>query len=92
VGLSTGQGTAEPGYATVNANPHHGEYARFQPGAGMAMSFDDLKTIEAKKFLVAVTGGPRENSTIGDAVAAAAFVTAAERSAETGRWEPVAAH
>jgi predicted dehydrogenase len=89
--LFTGQGTAEPGYATVNANPHHGEFARFQPGAGMAMSFDDLKTIEARKFLVAVTGGPRENSTIEDAVAAAAFVTAAERSAESGRWEPVSA-
>ena len=87
--LSVGHGTAEVGYVTVNAGVQHGDFARFQPGAGMAMSFDDLKTIEAKKFLVAVTGGPQENSTIGDALAAAAFVSAAERSAESGRWEPV---
>lgn len=87
--LSVGQGTAEAGYVTVNAGVQHGDFARFQPGAGMAMSFDDLKIIEAKKFLVAVTGGPQENSTIADAVAAAAFVSAAERSAESGRWESV---
>lgn len=85
--LSTGPGTAEAGYVTVHANSHHGDFARFQLGAGMAMSFDDLKTIEAKKFLLAVTGEAEANSTIADAVAAAAFVTAAERSAESGRWE-----
>ena len=58
--ISAGQGTAEAGYVTVNANIQHGDFARFQPGAGMAMSFDDLKTIEARKFLVAVTGGPQD--------------------------------
>ncbi len=89
--ISAGQGTAEAGFVTVNANIQHGDFARFQPGAGMAMSFDDLKTIEARKFLVAVTGGPQENSTIGDAVAAAAFVSAAERSAASGRWESLTA-
>ena len=72
--ISVGQGTADAGYVTVNANVQHGDFARFQPGAGMAMSFDDLKIIEAKKFLVAVAGGPQENSTIADALAAAAFV------------------
>ena len=42
------------------------------------MGFDDLKTIEAKKFLAAVAGIAYDNSTIADAVASAAFVTAAE--------------
>lgn len=87
--VSSGRRTAEVGYTRVNANPQLGDFGRFQPGAGVSMGFDDLKTIEARKFLVAVTGGPQENSTLADAVAAAAFVSAAERSAGTGRWQPV---
>ena len=57
------------------------------------MGFDDLKTIEAKKFLLAVAGGAAANSNVHDAVSAAAIVTAAEESAATGQWqkiEPVA--
>jgi hypothetical protein len=50
------------------------------------MGFDDLKTIEAKKFLAAVAGIAYDNSTIADAVASAAFVTAAEDSAASGQW------
>ena len=88
-----GRAADEPGYITVNANPKHGDYSRFQPGPGNAMGFDDLKTIEAKKFLLAVAGGEAANSNVHDAVSAAAIVTAAEESAVTGQWqkiEPVA--
>ena len=46
-----------------------GDYAHFQPGPGNSMGYDDLKVIEAKKFLVAVTGGERRNSTISGGVA-----------------------
>jgi len=45
------------GYTTVLADPSHGEFARFQPGAGISMGFDDLKTIEARLFLESVTSG-----------------------------------
>ena len=65
----SGRGASELGYVTVNANPSYGDFARFQPGAGCSMGFDDLKTIEAKKFLAAVAGVAYENSTIADAVA-----------------------
>ena len=82
----SGRGAAELGYVTVNANPTYGDFARFQPGAGCSMGFDDLKTIEAKKFLAAVAGVAYDNSTIADAVASAAFVTAAEESAASGQW------
>jgi predicted dehydrogenase len=91
--IRIGRGGDEPGYLTVNANPKHGDYSHFQPGPGNAMGFDDLKTIEAKKFLLAVAGGPAENSNVHDALSAAATVTAAEVSAATGQWqklEPVA--
>jgi predicted dehydrogenase len=82
----SGPGAAERGYVTVNANATYGDFARFQPGAGCSMGFDDLKTIEAKKFLAAVAGVASDSSTIADAVASAAFVTAAEESAASGQW------
>jgi predicted dehydrogenase len=82
----SGRDAAELGYVTVNANPGYRDFARFQPGAGCSMGFDDLKTIEARKFLAAVAGIAHDNSTVADAVAAAAFVTAAEESAASGQW------
>jgi predicted dehydrogenase len=88
-----GRSGDEPGYITVNASTKHGDYSSFQPGPGNAMGFDDLKTIEAKKFLLAVAGGEATNSNVHDAVSAAAIVTAAEVSAASGQWqkiEPVA--
>jgi predicted dehydrogenase len=87
--LCLGRSNDEQGYVTVNASPRHGDYARFQPGPGNAMGFDDLKTIEAKKFLHAVCGGPQVNSNVHDAVSAAAIVTAAEVSAASGQWQKV---
>jgi len=82
-----GRNNEEQGFTTVIGSPGHGEYSRFQPGPGNAMGFDDLKIIEAKKFLLAVCDGEKTNSTIADAVAAAALVEAAEKSAATGDWQ-----
>lgn len=87
--LATGPGRPEFGYTTIYAGPGHGDFARFQPGAGTGMGYDDLKVIEAKKFLRAVLGQAAENSTIHDAVAAARVLDAAERSAESRQWEVV---
>jgi hypothetical protein len=53
------------------------------------MGYDDLKVIEAKKFLVAVTGGEQRNSTIEEALADASVITAIATSAEDGRWHTV---
>lgn len=82
-----GRNNDEQGYTIVNASPKHGDYARFQPGPGNSMGFDDLKVIEAKKFLLAVADGEHANSNIHDAASAAAIVSAAETSAETGQWQ-----
>ncbi len=81
------------GYQRVMAAPGFGDFAHFQPGAGTSMGFDDLKVIEARKFLESVVGVRHVNSNIHDAVAAARVVDAAERSAESGQWirlEPTA--
>jgi predicted dehydrogenase len=75
----------------VLANPQLGDYAHFQPGPGIAMGYDDLKVIEAKKFLAAVAGGERRNATIEDAHAVAEVIAAADASAASGAWQPVPA-
>jgi predicted dehydrogenase len=88
--LCLGRGGPHQGYTTVLANPHLGDYARFQPGPGIAMGYDDLKVIEAKKFLLAVAGGERRNATIDDAHAVAQVIAAADASAADGTWQAVA--
>ncbi|HEU4397953.1 MAG TPA: Gfo/Idh/MocA family oxidoreductase, partial [Actinomycetota bacterium] len=89
--LCLGRGGPHQGYTTVLGNPHLGDYARFQPGPGIAMGYDDLKVIEAKKFLVAVTGGERHSATIEDAHAVAEVIAAADASAASGAWQAVPA-
>jgi predicted dehydrogenase len=86
-----GRGGPHQGYTTVLGNAHLGDYARFQPGPGIAMGYDDLKVIEARKFLVAVTGGQRQTCSVDDALSAAEVVAAAERSAADGSWHKVPA-
>ena len=86
-----GRGGPHYGYTTVLGNPYLGDYAHFQPGPGNSMGYDDLKVIEAKKFLVAVTGGERRNSTVDDAHHVAEVITAAAASIERGTWQQVPA-
>jgi predicted dehydrogenase len=84
-----GRGGPHFGYTTVLGNSHLGDYAHFQPGPGTSMGHDDLKVIEAKKFLLAVTGGERCNSTVDDAHHVAEVIAAAAASAESGTWQQV---
>ena len=51
-----------------------GDYGKFQPGPGNSMGYDDLKVIEAKKFLQSVTQGVAGACTIDDAQSAAEVV------------------
>jgi predicted dehydrogenase len=88
--LCLGQGGSDRGYTTVLGNSALGDYGRFQPGPGNSMSYDDLKVIEAKKFLVAAGGGEQRNSTIEEALADAEVIAAAAASARDGAWHKVA--
>ncbi|WP_330342014.1 Gfo/Idh/MocA family protein [Streptomyces sp. NBC_00557] len=75
--------------STVYVGPGHGEYAAFQPGAATSMGYDDLKVIEAYRFLRSVTEGTATGATLSDAVAAAVALDAMSRSAEQGTWVDV---
>ena len=84
-----GEGGTEHGYTTVLAGPGHGDYDRFQPGPGIPMSFDDLKTIEAAAFLSDVAGGTHRAPSAEDGLSAAEICEAIVRSAASRAWEPV---
>ncbi len=78
------------GYATHFVAPGDGEFSRFQPGAGTAMGYDDLKTIEAAQFVASVLRGEQLAPSVADGLAAASIVEAAEASLRDGAWHDVA--
>ncbi|MCO5997327.1 Gfo/Idh/MocA family protein [Actinoallomurus rhizosphaericola] len=71
---------------TVFPGPGDGEYARFQPGPGIVMGYDDTKVIEAAAFLRGVEEGVPHGPTPEDAVRGAEALEAMARSAATGAW------
>ncbi len=77
-------------WSTRFVTPGTGELAAFQPGAGIAMGYDDLKVIEALRFVTSIcqeTGpGAPHGATLADAVAAAEVVEAMRVSARERRW------
>ena len=90
LGVSTGTAYQDQPVSTVFAGPGHGEYAAFQPGSGMAMSYDDLKVVEAYNFLRSVTEGTAHGATLDDAVCSAAALEAMTASAERATWVSLA--
>lgn len=87
--LSTGADYQGQSTSTVLSGPGDGEYAAFQPGAGITMSFDDTKVIEAWGFLRRIDGEHVDGPTIDDAVASARVLDAIVTSAADRRWVSV---
>jgi predicted dehydrogenase len=79
----------DEGYTTILAGPQHGDFAAFQPGAGVPMGYDDLRVIEARGFLAAVRDGEQRGPGVEDMVVCARVLEAIERSSESGAWEAV---
>ena len=78
------------GYSRVLMGPEHPPHAHFQPGAGLPMGYDDLKVVEASRFLESVVDGVQREPGVREALAAARVLEAMERSAESRVWETVA--
>jgi predicted dehydrogenase len=77
------------GYARVLMGPSHPDFARFQPGQGIAMGYDDLKVIEAARFLQSIADGEQREPGVREIAATARALDAIARSCESGRWEAV---
>jgi predicted dehydrogenase len=86
LGLSTGSAYQDEPMRTVHVGPGDGEFGPFQPGAGIAMGYDDLKVIEAYRFLRSIEEGRPHGATIIDAIRSAEALDAMSRSVETGGW------
>ncbi|MFI9822108.1 Gfo/Idh/MocA family protein [Streptomyces sp. NPDC052013] len=89
LGVSRGSSYQDQPVSTVYVGPGDGEFGAFQPGAANAMGYDDLKVIEAYRFLRSVAEGVPHGATLADAVHSAAVLDAMARSAQGGGWVSV---
>ena len=87
--VSVGEAYQNQSVGVVSMGPGDGDYAAFQPGAGISMSYDDLKVIEAARFLRSIAEGTPYGATIDDAVRSAVVLDAVTESVRTGAWVPV---
>ncbi|MFE6282216.1 Gfo/Idh/MocA family protein [Streptomyces sp. NPDC057877] len=86
LGVSRGTAYQDQPVSTVYVGPGHGEFGAFQPGAANAMGYDDLKVIEAHRFLRSIAEGVPHGATLTDAVRSAAVLDAMARSVASGAW------
>ncbi|AWW36590.1 Gfo/Idh/MocA family protein [Streptomyces cadmiisoli] len=89
LGVSRGTTYQDQPVSTVYVGPGDGEFAAFQPGAANAMGYDDLKVVEAYRFLRSIAEDTAYGATLADAVHSAAALDAMTRSARTGSWVSV---
>lgn len=86
LGVSRGTAYQDQPVSTVYVGPGDGEFAAFQPGAANAMGYDDLKVVEAHRFLRSIAEGRPYGATLADAVRSADVLDAMVASAESGAW------
>jgi predicted dehydrogenase len=79
----------EYGFTRALSGAENGHFAKFQPGRGISMSFDDLKTIEASLFVKSVLERRQYAPSASDCYSAAECVAAAKRSIASGTWQKV---
>jgi predicted dehydrogenase len=91
LGVCAGDTYQNQSVATVHVGPGQGEFAAFQPGAGIAMGYDDLKVVEAANFLRSVADGKPHGATVEDAVRSALALEAMTESVQAGAWVKVPA-
>ncbi|OLZ70284.1 myo-inositol 2-dehydrogenase [Streptomyces sp. IMTB 2501] len=89
--VSRGAAYQDQPVSTVFVGPGTGEFAAFQPGAANAMGYDDLKVIEAYRFVRSVAEGVPYGTTLTDAVRSAAALDAMTLAAQRKTWVDVEA-
>ena len=87
--LSVGDEYSNQPTSTVFAGPGDGDYGHFQPGAGIAIGYDDSKVMECAAFLRGIAAGSVQGAGIDDAVASAKVLEAIVTSASSGSWVAV---
>lgn len=76
------------GFRTVYLNPQHKGFKYFQPAGGIAIAFDDMKTLQAHALLNALNGKPYDcDFEMGAKVDA--VIGAVLKSVDSRKWENV---
>ncbi len=73
-------------FSTHYVAPGDGDLARFQPAAGITMSFDDLKIVEANSLVQSIATGKAHGASVEDALYAAEIIEAMAESGRSRRW------
>jgi predicted dehydrogenase len=76
-------------FVTRYVAPGDGEFARFQPGSGIAMGYDDLKVVEAYRLVQSIATGKPHGAAVEDALRVAEIIEAMTESARSRRWVPI---
>ncbi len=80
------EGYTDAAWRLVRVAPGTGELAAFQPGAGIAMGYDDLKVVEAERLVRSIAEDRPLGATVEDALVTARAADALVRSAAERRW------
>jgi len=77
------------GLTNILSGPEHPFHSRFNPGPGVGLGYEDLKTIETSQFVKSIAEGRQGQPGFAEALAVANVQAAMIRSWETGCWEEV---
>ena len=77
------------GSTRIVSGPEHGFHARFNPGAGVSLGYEDLKTIEAHQFLKSIADKRQGSPGLTEALRVAEVLAAIESSRDSERWQEV---
>ena len=83
---TVGQPHGRQGFKTILAGPDHANFREFVPAPGHQLGFNDIKTIEVKALIEALSGGPAFSPDFREAWEIQRVVDGIVRSAKEGRW------
>jgi len=83
------EGGPPDGFATILSGPEHPLHDRFNPGPGVGLGYEDLKTIEIYQFLKSIAEKRQGEPGFTEALAVANVQAAIQRSWVSERWEKV---
>lgn len=86
LGVSLGGDYLDQTVQRTFVGPDAGEAGAFQPGSGIALGYDDLKVVEAARFLQSIADGRPHGATVADAVHSARALDAMVTSARERAW------
>jgi predicted dehydrogenase len=80
---------AHDGYTRIVSGPAHPFHAHFNPATGTGLGYDDLKAIEAYRFLRSIAEKRQAEPGFAEALRVAKVLDAIERSCKTDGWQNV---